>query len=91
MTVTLVIAALEAFVYFRIGSREAGSESLLAVIHVLGSVFYSILTITLLPFASLSLFIYERQFYSVEVSLRKRVTLMPTGIGKVYIKCIFFL
>jgi hypothetical protein len=63
----LVIAGLEALVYFRIGSREAGSTSLLAVTHILGSIFYSILAVTLLPFASLSLFIYERQFYSGEV------------------------
>ncbi|TFJ85277.1 hypothetical protein NSK_003700 [Nannochloropsis salina CCMP1776] len=68
VTVMLVIAGLEALVYFRIGSREAGSTSLLAVTHILGSIFYSILAVTLLPFASLSLFIYERQFYSGEAA-----------------------
>ena len=63
----LVIAGLEALVYYKIGSREAGSTSLLTVTHIIGSIFYSILAVTLLPFASLSLFIYDRQFYSGEV------------------------
>ncbi len=34
----------------------------------MGSIFYSILAVTLLPFASLSLFIYDRQFYSGEAA-----------------------
>ena len=69
----LFIAGLEALVYFRIGSREAGSTSLLTVSHIIGSIFYSILAVTLLPFASLSLFIYDRQFYSGEVGEGGRV------------------
>lgn len=64
---TLVIAVLQAFVYLRIGNRETGSTSSLSVGHILGSIFYSLQAITLLPFASLSLFIYERQYYSREV------------------------
>lgn len=36
----------------------------------MGSIFYSILAVTLLPFASLSLFIYDRQFYSGEAASR---------------------
>lgn len=34
----------------------------------MGSIFYSVLAVTLLPFASLSLFIYDRQFYSGEAA-----------------------
>ncbi|GAB5035572.1 abc transporter g family protein [Nannochloropsis oceanica] len=69
ISVMLFIAGLEALVYFRIGSREAGSTSLLTVTHIIGSIFYSILAVTLLPFASLSLFIYDRQFYSGETNM----------------------
>lgn len=37
-------------------------------VHIMGSIFYSVLAVTLLPFASLSLFIYDRQFYSGEAA-----------------------
>jgi hypothetical protein len=67
-------------VYYRIGSREAGSTSLLTVVHIMGSIFYSILAVTLLPFASLSLFIYDRQFYSGEAASKLYTSRLVSGL-----------
>lgn len=54
--------------YFRVGARERDSGSVLAVAHVLGSIYYTLFAVTILPFASLSLFIFDRRFYSGEAA-----------------------
>jgi hypothetical protein len=55
-------------VYYKVGERERSNKSVLAVAHVMGSLYYTLFAVTILPFASLSLFIFDRRFYSGEAA-----------------------
>lgn len=61
---------LQGFVYYKVGARERADVSALGVAHVMGSLFYTLFAATILPFASLGLFIYDRRFYSGEAASR---------------------
>jgi hypothetical protein len=60
----------QGFVYFKVGARERGDTSPLAIAHVMGSMYYTLFAVTILPFASLGLFIFDRSFYNREAAQR---------------------
>jgi len=72
--IMVLVATLQGTVYYKIGTDT--SDGIMSAYYRMGSMFYTIFAVSLLPFASLSLFIYDRRFYSAEAASR----LYPTSV-----------
>jgi len=72
--IMVLVSTLQGLVYYDIGTDN--SSGIMSAYYRMGSMFYTIFAVSLLPFASLSLFIYDRRFYAAEAASR----LYPTSV-----------
>ena len=59
----------QGLVYFKYGRRAMDSiNPVFGCMSVMGSLFFTVLALQIMPFVSISLFIYDRQFYIREAA-----------------------